>query len=258
MLALVLAACVARAPAEAPEAAAALRRGDAAHAAFDYAAARTEFERALAIEPEGVEARARLVHVLNDLAEEAVAGGREGEARPLLDRALAVAEGLQRDSPERPEGHYAVAATLGNLTAFLPGPGKVGAARRIEASARRAFELDPCLAPAYAVLAITYREVSSLGGFVRGIAGAALGGLPKGTLDDAEWLLRAAVALDPGDPFFHYQLALTREKQGLRAEAAAELERAIALPDREARDRRNRADAEARRRRLEEVDSNRR
>jgi tetratricopeptide (TPR) repeat protein len=258
VLALVLAACVAQTPASRPEAAAALLRGDAAHAAFEYAAARAEYERALAIEPESVEARARLAHVLGDLAEEAAAEGREAEARPLLDRALALAEGLQRDAPERPEGHYAVAATLGHLTPFLSGPGKVAAARRIDASARRAAELEPCLAPAYTVLAITYRELSSLGGFVRGLAQAALGGLPKGTLDDAEGLLRAAVALDPQDPFPHYQLALTREKQGRPAEAAAELQQSIALPERERRDRRNRADAEARLRRIEGVDSTRR
>ena len=118
--------------------------------------------------------------------------------------------------------------------------------------AKRATELDPCLAPAYAVLAITYRELSSLGGFVRGVARAALGGLPKGTLEDSEWLLRAAVALDPDDPFHHYQLALTLEKQGRPREAADQLERALALTDREARDRRNRADAALRRRRLVE------
>ena len=93
---------------------------------------------------------------------------------------------------------------------------------------------------------------------MRGIAQAALGGLPKGTLDDAEWLLRAAVALDPDDPFHRYQLALTLEKQGRLEDAAAQLERALALPDREARDRRTRADAEARLRRLGTVDSKRR
>jgi tetratricopeptide (TPR) repeat protein len=258
VITLVLAACLARAAANAPDAEAALARGDAAHAAFAYEAARAAYERALAIEPASVEARARLAHVLNDLAEQAAAEGRDVEARPLLDRALAIAEGLQRDAPQRPEGHYAVAATLGNLTPFLSGPGKVAAARRIDSSARRAAELEPCLAPAYAVLAITYRELSSLGGFVRGLAQAALGGLPKGTLNDAEWLLRAAVALDPEDPFHHYQLALTLEKQGRPAEAAAALARSIALRDREARDRRNRADAEARLRRIEGVDSPRR
>jgi len=196
--------------------------------------------------------------VLNDLGEEAATERHEADARTLLEEALAAAEGLQRDAPGRPEGHYALAATLGNLTPFLSGPGKVGAARRIDEAAKRAAELDPCLAAAYSVLAITYRELSSLGGFVRGIAQAALGGLPKGTLDDAGWLLRAAVALDPEDPFNRYQLALTLEKQGRLGEAAAQLEQALALPDREARDRRNRADALARLGRMRGVDSSRR
>jgi tetratricopeptide (TPR) repeat protein len=251
MLALVLASCFAQAPASAPGAATALARGEAAHATFDYDAARGEYERALAIEPAGVEARARLAHVLNDLGEGAAAAGRrDAEARALFEQALAIAEGLQRDAPGRPEGHHALAATLGNLTPFLSGPGKVRAARRIEEAATRATELDPCLAPAYAVLAITYRELSSLGGFARGLAQAALGGLPKGTLEDSEWLLHAAVALDPDDPFNRYQLALTLEREGMRGEAEAELERALARPDREGRDRRNRAEAEARLSRL--------
>ena len=258
MLALLLASCVAQAAPAVPEVAAGLARGDAAHAAFDYAAARGEYERALALEPASVEARTRLAHVLNDLGEAAAAEGREAGARPLLEEALGIAEGLERDAPDRPEGHHAVAATLGNLTPFLSGPGKVSAARRIDASAKRATELDPCLAPAYAVLGITYRELSSLGGFVRGIAQAALGGLPKGTLADSEWLLRAAVALEPDDPFNRYQLALTLEKQGRLEDAAAQLEQALAPPDREARDRRNRADATARLGRMRGVDSSRR
>jgi tetratricopeptide (TPR) repeat protein len=184
MLALVLASCLARAAPAAPGAAAALARGDAAHAAFDYAAARGEYERALALDPAGVEARSRLAHVLNDLGEAQAAVRREAEARALYEEALGIAERLRSDAPDRPEGHYAVAATLGNLTPLLSGPGKVRAARRIDEAAKRASGLDPCLAPAYAVLGITYRELSSLGGFVRGIARAALGGLPGGTLAD--------------------------------------------------------------------------
>lgn len=255
---------VAQGPPAGTDTAAAIVRGDTAHAAFDPEGARREYEHALAIEPASVEAGARLAHVTNDLGEDAWARATvtrrkgdevgaervEAEARALFEQALALAMGLQRDAPGRPEGHYALAAALGNLTPFFSGPEKVRAARRIQEAAKRATDLDPCLAPAYAVLAITYRELSSLGGFVRGVARAALGGLPKGTLEDSEWLLRAAGALDPDDPFNHYQLGLTLEKEGRPEEAATQLGRALALPDREARDRRNRADAAARRRRL--------
>jgi len=255
---------VAQGPPAGTDAAAGIVRGDAAHAAFDLENARREYAHALAIEPGSVEAGARLAHVTNDLGEDAWAraavarrrGDETGaeaagaEAQALFEQALALAVRLQRDAPDRPEGHHALAAALGNLTPLLSGPEKGRAARRIEEAARRATELDPCLASAYAVLAITYRELSSLGGFVRGVARAALGGLPKGTLEDSEWLLRAAVALDPGDPFNHYQLGLTLEKEGRPEEAAAQLGRALALPDREARDRHNRADAATRLRQL--------
>jgi hypothetical protein len=169
---------VAQGPPAGSDAAAAIARGDTAHAAFDLEGARGEYAGALAIEPASVEAGARLAHVTNDLGEDARAHATdtrrrgdeagteraEAEARALFEQALALAEGLQRDAPGRPEGHYALAATLGNLTPFLSGPEKVRAARQIDEAARRATELDPCLAPAYAVLAITYRELSSLGG----------------------------------------------------------------------------------------------
>ena len=235
------------APAAPPAAAAAeaLARGDARHSEFDYDAARREYEQAVALEPGGYDARARLAHVLNDLG-----GERPAAARPLFEEALRLSDALVRDAPERAEGHYWRAASLANLMTFRSGPEKVKASREIEAAALRATELDPCLAPAYAALAITYRELAGVGGLVRALASAALGGLPRGSMEDAEGLLRAAVALDPRDPFARYELARTLETRGRREEAIAELERSLGLPDREARDRRNRVEATARLARL--------
>ena len=255
MLALLLASCVAQAAPAVPEAAAALARGDAAHAALDYGAARREYEQALALEPAGVAGRWRLAHVLNDLGEEAAARGSEAEARALFEAALALAERLQSDAPDRPEGHHAVAATLGSLTPFLSGPGKVrrrAADRRVGEARDRARPLPgPCLRRPRNHLprALVARRLRA-----RPRAGGARGPA-EGHARRLRGLLRAAVALDPDDPFNRYQLALTLEKLGRPLEAATELERALARPDREARDRRNRADAEARLRRLGTVDS---
>lgn len=237
------------APADPAAHAQALARGDAYHAAFDYAGARGEYERALALAPDDLDVRARLAHALNDLGGE----WRSADARPpqpLFEEALRVSDALVRDAPERAEGHHWRAVSLANLMAFRSGPEKVRASREIERSARQAMGLDPCLAPAYATLGITYRELAGVSGLVRALASAALGGLPRGSLADAEGLLRAAVALDPGDPFPRYELAVTLEARGRRDEAVAALRRSLELPDREARDRRNRADAAARLARL--------
>jgi tetratricopeptide (TPR) repeat protein len=226
----------------------AIARGDARHARFDYEGAREEYERAVALAPGDYDARVRLAHILNDVGSEEPSGPPAREV--LFEAALRASEALVRDAPERAEGHYWRAASLANLMPYRSGPEKVTASREIERSARQAIDLDPCLAPAYAALAITYRELARVGGFVRALASAAMGGLPKGSLEDADGLLRAAVALDPRDPFSHYQLALTLEARGRGDEAIATLERAVDLPDREARDRRNRDDAEERLARL--------
>jgi hypothetical protein len=239
MLPAVLVLLVAASPAD-PAAASALDRGDALHAAFDYEGARREYEQALAVEPESAVTRLRLAHALNDLAGE----GRGPKA--LVERALRLSDEALAAEPELARAHYWRAASLANLIPFRPGPEKVRLSRQLEAAAQRATELDPRLAPAYAVLGIMYRELAGVSGFVRGIASVALGGLPKGSLLDADGLLRAAVVLDPEDPFFRYQLALTLEARGLEEDAAAELERSLALAERELRDRRNRSDAEAR------------
>ncbi|HSB62316.1 MAG TPA: hypothetical protein VLI67_11395, partial [Vicinamibacteria bacterium] len=192
-----------------PEYREALALAGALREAFDDAGAAAAYEDALALDPEAVEARLGLTEVLNALGEAAPAP----EAEPLFERALRFAEAVQALRPAEPEPHYWVAASCGNLIALRDGPEKVRLARRIEAAARRALAVDPCFAPAYAVLGITYRELSSLNWFVRGIAAGLFGGLPKGSLADAERLLGTAVALDPGDPFAGYELALTLERR---------------------------------------------
>jgi len=237
-----------------------LAAGDARHDAFDLATSRDYYERALELEPTSGEAKIGLAHVLNDLAAEqlaeaegARAAGNKGAARDLslgavssLERARDLALELREAWPARPEGPYWYAASLAALMSNASGPEKVRSAREIDAAARRAIALDPCFAPAWALLGVSQREVARIGWLVRGLARATLGGLPSASLDEAEGLLRAAAALDPGDPFPLYQLGLTLEARDRPREAALAYEAARCLPDREPRDRRNRADIEAR------------
>lgn len=208
--------------------------------AFDYGAAATAYERALSLDPEAVEARIGLVQTLNALGEAATPGP---EADALFGRALRFAESLRDSRPDEPDGHYWVAATYGNLIALRDGPEKVRLSREIETNARRALAIDPCFAPAYVVLAITYRELAGLGWFVRGVASGLFGGLPKGSIEDAERLLTVAVDLDPDDPFARYQLALTLERRKQPREAIAQLRQVVELAPRSARDLRLQAEA---------------
>jgi len=229
-----------------PEYREALSEGAERQDAFDDAGAAAAFERALGLDPEAVEARLALAQVLNAQGESAT--GPEAEA--FFERALRFAEALRATRPDEPESHYWVAATNANLIAFRDGPEKVRLSREIEAAARRALAIDPCFVPAYAVLGITYRELSGLGWFVRGIASGLFGGLPKGSLEDSERLLGVAIELDPDDPFVRYQLALTLERRKKPREAMAQLQQVLELPPRTARDLRLQSEAVGRLARL--------
>ncbi len=222
-----------------PEYLEALAQGAEHQRAFDDAGAAAAFERALGLDVEAPEARLALAQVLNAQGEAATGP----EAAAFFERALRFAEALRAARPDEPESHYWVAATNANLIAFRDGPEKVRLSREIEAAARRALAIDPCFVPAYAVLGITYRELSGLGWFVRGIASGLFGGLPKGSLEDAERLLSVAIDLDPDDPFVRYQLALTLERRKKPREAMAQLQRVLELPPRTARDLRLQSEA---------------
>jgi tetratricopeptide (TPR) repeat protein len=210
----------------------AIEEGGEFERTFDDLGAVQAYERALVLDAEALEARLGLARAVNALGE--AASGSEAVA--LFERALRFAESLRASRPDEAVGHYWVAATDGNLIAFRDGPEKVRLARDIETSARRALAIDPCLAPAYVVLGITYRELAGLGWFLRGMASGLFGGLPKGSLADAERLLSLAVDLDPADPFTRYQLALTLERRKQPREAMAELRQAVELAPRRARD----------------------
>lgn len=84
----------------------------------------------------------------------------------------------------------------------------------MEQYARKAIQLNPRLARAYAVLGIFYREVAGLNWFERAFASTLAYGLPEATYEDSEKMLLKAIELDPSSLFAHYQLALTYEKTG--------------------------------------------
>jgi tetratricopeptide (TPR) repeat protein len=233
-----------------PEAAIAERldQANTLAAAFELAPAAAAYEEVLDRDPANALALAGLCRAHNDLAREATGD----EAVAHLEAALRYARRLQEQAPDQPEGHFWVAATSGNLTAYRPAGEKVRLSREVEKNARRAVTVDPCFAPAWAALGIYDREVASLPWFVRAVAGGFMGGLPGGSLAESARKLRKAVALDPESVFDHYQLGLTYEKMKRPQDAAEQFRLAVSSPVREAQEPALQADAGERRARLAE------
>ncbi len=231
-----------------PEAKVAARLDHASElaAAFALAPAAAVYEEVLDHDPANPEALIGLSRAYNDLAREET----DDEAVAHLETALRYARRLQEQAPDRPEGHFWVAATSGNLTAHRPAGEKLRLSREVEKNARLAVTVDPCFAPGWAALGIYDREVASLPWFVRAVAGGFLGGLPGGSLDESARKLGKAVALDPESVYDHYQLGLTLEKLKQPKEAAEQFRLALSLAVREAQEPAAQADARERLARL--------
>jgi tetratricopeptide (TPR) repeat protein len=219
-----------------------LNRARERAAVFESARAAAAYEDVLALDPANADALIGACRAYNDLGREATGD----QAVAHLETALRHARRLQQQFPDRPEGHFWVAATSGNLTVHRPAGEKVRLSREVEKNARQAIAVDPCFAPAWAALGIYDREVAALPWFVRAMAGGFMGGLPGGSLEESARKLEKAAALDPASVYDHYELGLTYEKMKRTEDAVEQFRLAVVLSATEAQEPAAQADARER------------
>lgn len=148
-------------------------------------------------------------------------------------RAAAVehARAAIKAAPDSAGGHVWLAVALGRQ-ALGEGPKtKLALSREIKSEVDRALQLDPAVGRAWHVLAMWNVKLASLNAIERMAANAVLGGVPKGaSFEQAEKAFQKAIALEP--EYVNHRLEYGRllKDRGRKAEAKAELEKAVALP----------------------------
>ncbi len=242
MISLLLGLGIASPPAAADAYAELVRKGDERHAAFDLIGALAACERARVLDGGRLEALTCLAHMHNDIG---VVGDR-ADAEPHYLKGIQLATEAQRRFPDSAVAHFWAAASHGNLALLKGGRQKVRLARHFEGDAKRAISLDPDFAAPYVGLGIYYREVAELSWFLRQFARLFAGSFPGGTREDSLRMLERAVELTPEDVFARHQLGLTLESLGRKDDAVREYERALALPNKEPRDEKEKAEARER------------
>lgn len=203
--------------------------GDSAYARLELDAATALYRQARGAAPGSYEATWKLARALTDAATVRTSAT---DQRRLCEEAAALARAAVGLNPPGAKGHTYLAIALGKLALSVGGREKVRLAHEIEMEARTALALDPKEDVAHDVLGVWNREMVELRGVQRFFATVFYGRLPQASMDSAVTHLRAAVALRPEAIPHAVELGITLADERQDREAAALLERALALPTR--------------------------
>lgn len=177
-----------------------IRQGDIAYAHFDNLNALASYKKALTIQPNDFEYRAKVVRACNDTGEDL----SSEESESYYEQAVQQAEKLQKMFPDKAESYYWLAVSYGNLALLRGSREKVKLSSYVEKNIQKALEINPNYADAYVVLGIYYKEVASLNSFLKAFARLFFGDLPEGTYEDAVQSFRKAIRLGTSRQIYTY------------------------------------------------------
>ena len=209
--------------------------GVAAIEAHDLRTGLAHFEAALAIDSTDYAANWRAAIALLDEGEQIPDSVRSPERDSLFARAEVLARRAVAADSMRPEGHFAVAATVGRASLDMGKKERIRRAKIIREEALRTIAIDPTYDGAYHVLGRWNAEIMRLSGLSRFFAKSFLG---AGIFKQASWEaaianLQKAVELDPARIYHRLELARIYADRKRYQEARDQLSRIDALPDRE-------------------------
>jgi regulator of microtubule dynamics protein 3 len=209
--------------------------GVAAIEAHDLRTGLAHYEAALALDSTDYAANWRAAFALLDEGEliPDSLGGSERDS--LFARAEALAQRAVAADSTGPEGHFAVAATVGRAALTMGRGERIRRAKVVREEALRTLALDPTHDGAYHVLGRWNAEIMRLSGLSRFFAKSFLG---AGIFRQASWEaaitnMQRAVELDPARIYHRLELARIYTDRKRYQEARDQLGQIEALPDRE-------------------------
>jgi tetratricopeptide (TPR) repeat protein len=135
--------------------------------------------------------------------------------------------------PEDPEAQLAPAITLGKMLPYMSAKEQTAASPRIKQSVDKTLQIDPADDTAWHILGRWNRVLADINAVKRALAGMLYGGLPKGSLEEAERDMRKAIALNPGRLMHYIELGRIYAQMGRKEEAREYINKGLAMPDAE-------------------------
>jgi tetratricopeptide (TPR) repeat protein len=209
--------------------------GVAAIEARDLRTGLAHYEAALALDSTDYATNWRAAFALLDEGELIPDSLPSAERDSLFARAEVLARRAVAADSTKPEGHFAVAATVGRAALTMGKKERIRRAKIVREEALRTLALDSTYDGAYHVLGRWNAEIMRLSGFSRFFAKRFLG---AGIFSEASWEaaitnLQKAVELDPARIYHRLELARIYADRKRYQEALDQLGRISSLPDRE-------------------------
>jgi tetratricopeptide (TPR) repeat protein len=135
--------------------------------------------------------------------------------------------------PRNEEAQLATAITLGKMLPFLPTKEQVAASPRIKESVDKALALNPKDDTAWHILGRWHRVLADVNAVKRALAGMLYGGLPTGSIEEAERDMKKAMALNPNRLMHYIELGRIYAQMGRNDEARLYINKGLAMPDAE-------------------------
>jgi len=207
-----------------------LRRGDALEAKLATQGALDVYLQGEKIAPENAELLRRIAKQYSELTSDTESLEQK---RALGEKALEYAKRAVAAEPRNAKAQLALAICYGRLATLLDSKTKIAYSKLVKEHAEKSLALDANDDLTYHVLGAWNYEVAGLNPLMRGLAKLIYGELPHASLEDAAENFRHAIKLNPQRLANHVELGRTYAAMGKAAEAREELQRGLAMPNRD-------------------------
>ena len=155
------------------------------------------------------------------------------DQRRLGDKSLEYAKRAVAVDPADAMAQLGVAICYGRVAPYLDNKTKIAYSKLVKEHVDKALKLDPSIDYAYHVLGAWNYELAGLNPILRAIAKLIYGDVPAASYDDAARSFKKAIELSPQRLAHHVELGRTYAAMGQKELARAELNKGLALANRE-------------------------
>lgn len=209
-----------------------IKKGDDLDASRKTKEALEAYQKADSIQPNQAPVLIKIAKQYGDLMPSLKGKARQEAAQKSLEysrKAVSLA-------PKLSDAHLALALSLGKSTEFLGNKEKLEASREIKSAAETALKLNPKSDYAHHMLGRWHQEIADIGGGTRLLAKVVYGGIPKGSYQEALDHFEKARKINSKRLIHHIEYGRTLAMIGKNDDAKRELQKALAMPNREADD----------------------